>query len=195
MTDHAALRVLDHQGALPDRADGFVFAVHWTDPRFKGSVYPVAWDALCARTRGKVVDAVREQYGIVIEPGDVALTEATAEEVREAWRKRLPIDPMAPEPLPAAVLIAHWTPPARTVEGDAPAGDRCPECGHQHTPEGCTGDPTPSDRWAGVTPAACDCPRPMPPRAPRDRAPRNYAEQRALLDASLRDIQPAAGTP
>lgn len=29
-----------------------------------------------------------------------------------------------------------------------------------------------------------------PPAVPRDRAPRNYAEQRALLDDSLRDIPP-----
>lgn len=33
----------------------------------------------------------------------------------------------------------------------------CRECGHCRTPEGCVGDPTPSDLWAGVTPAACDC--------------------------------------
>lgn len=33
----------------------------------------------------------------------------------------------------------------------------CPECGHLHTPRGCSGPPTPSDRWAGVTVASCDC--------------------------------------
>lgn len=32
--------------------------------------------------------------------------------------------------------------------------------------------------------------RDLPPEAPRDRAPRNYVEQRALLDDSLRDIPP-----
>lgn len=36
-------------------------------------------------------------------------------------------------------------------------------CGHIHTPHGCTGEPTPSDRWAGVTPAACDCDVVIPP--------------------------------
>lgn len=34
----------------------------------------------------------------------------------------------------------------------------CRDCGHRHTPDGCAGEPTPSDRWAGVAPAACDCP-------------------------------------
>lgn len=38
-----------------------------------------------------------------------------------------------------------------------PKPNKCAECGHAHTPMGCTGDPTPSDLWAGVTPAACDC--------------------------------------
>jgi hypothetical protein len=33
----------------------------------------------------------------------------------------------------------------------------CAGCGHIHSPEGCTGPPTPSDVWAGVMPAACDC--------------------------------------
>ena len=33
----------------------------------------------------------------------------------------------------------------------------CLDCGHCHTPTGCIGDPTPSDLWAGVAPAACDC--------------------------------------
>lgn len=33
----------------------------------------------------------------------------------------------------------------------------CSDCGHQHTPNGCAGDPTPSDLWAGVMPASCDC--------------------------------------
>jgi uncharacterized OB-fold protein len=35
----------------------------------------------------------------------------------------------------------------------------CPECGHRHMPdpEGCVGDPTPSDLWAGVSVEACDC--------------------------------------
>ena len=39
----------------------------------------------------------------------------------------------------------------------------CPDCGHQHTPNGCTGDPTSSDLWAGVSPAACDCDTVIPP--------------------------------
>lgn len=38
-----------------------------------------------------------------------------------------------------------------------PKPNKCAECGHAHTPMGCTGDPTPSDLWAGVAPAACDC--------------------------------------
>jgi hypothetical protein len=42
-------------------------------------------------------------------------------------------------------------------------GERCADCGHVHTPTGCTGSPTASDRWAGVTPAACDCPAPSVP--------------------------------
>lgn len=33
----------------------------------------------------------------------------------------------------------------------------CIDCGHIHTPDGCTGEPTPSDLWAGVSPVACDC--------------------------------------
>ncbi len=39
----------------------------------------------------------------------------------------------------------------------------CPDCGHQHTPNGCTGNPTPSDLWAGVSPAVCDCDSDIPP--------------------------------
>ena len=37
------------------------------------------------------------------------------------------------------------------------ATDLCPECHHQHTPEGCKGDPSPSDIWAGVSVSTCDC--------------------------------------
>ena len=33
----------------------------------------------------------------------------------------------------------------------------CPDCGHIHTPHGCTGEPTPSDLWAGVSVDGCDC--------------------------------------
>lgn len=33
----------------------------------------------------------------------------------------------------------------------------CLGCGHIHTPNGCSGPQTPSDRWAGVSPATCDC--------------------------------------
>ncbi|MDB5716482.1 MAG: hypothetical protein JWO15_3879 [Sphingomonadales bacterium] len=36
----------------------------------------------------------------------------------------------------------------------------CPECGHCHTPNGCVGDPTPSDLWAGVSVSICDCDEP-----------------------------------
>ena len=39
-------------------------------------------------------------------------------------------------------------------EGREPCGD----CHHQHGPHGCYGQPSPSDLWAGVTPAVCDCP-------------------------------------
>lgn len=38
------------------------------------------------------------------------------------------------------------------------ATEKCPDCGHVHTPTGCGGEPTSSDRWAGVNPAVCDCP-------------------------------------
>jgi len=41
-----------------------------------------------------------------------------------------------------------------TAENDAP---KCADCGHVHTPDGCTGDPTPSDLWAGVSVSKCDC--------------------------------------
>jgi hypothetical protein len=37
------------------------------------------------------------------------------------------------------------------------AAQPCPDCGHAHTPDGCTGDPTPSDLWAGVSVSGCDC--------------------------------------
>lgn len=43
------------------------------------------------------------------------------------------------------------------AEGCAACEVVCTECGHIHTAVGCTGDPTPSDLWAGVMPAACDC--------------------------------------
>lgn len=33
----------------------------------------------------------------------------------------------------------------------------CPDCDHFHTPDGCTGPPTPSDLWAGVSVEGCDC--------------------------------------
>lgn len=39
----------------------------------------------------------------------------------------------------------------------------CRDCGHRHTPGGCSGPATPSDRWAGVSPAVCDCPATHPP--------------------------------
>jgi hypothetical protein len=44
---------------------------------------------------------------------------------------------------------------------------KCPDCGHLHTPDGCKGDSTASDLWAGVTPAACDCTRVLPPGSGR----------------------------
>ena len=34
---------------------------------------------------------------------------------------------------------------------------RGPECQHMHTPDGCTGPPSPSDIWAGVSVSTCDC--------------------------------------
>ena len=43
----------------------------------------------------------------------------------------------------------------------APPAERCGDCGHIHTPRGCTGDPTPSDLWAGVSVEGCDCDRDM----------------------------------
>lgn len=44
-------------------------------------------------------------------------------------------------------MLTHVTPPAK-----------CPDCGHDpHEFVGCTGDPTPSDLWAGVSVSACDC--------------------------------------
>lgn len=39
------------------------------------------------------------------------------------------------------------------AEKDAP----CADCGHIHTPHGCTGEPTASDLWAGVSVGTCDC--------------------------------------
>jgi hypothetical protein len=42
---------------------------------------------------------------------------------------------------------------SQSAENDAP----CPDCEHVHTPEGCTGPPSPSDVWAGVSPVVCDC--------------------------------------
>lgn len=55
-----------------------------------------------------------------------------------------------------------------------PKPNKCAECGHAHTPMGCTGDPTPSDLWAGVTPAACDC---EPDVSERDELARVLADQ------------------
>jgi site-specific DNA-cytosine methylase len=57
--------------------------------------------------------------------------------------------------------------PAHTVTskvGDwqvTPAAASCPDCEHTHTPEGCAGSPSASDRWAGVSPSACDCDTPQ----------------------------------
>ena len=41
---------------------------------------------------------------------------------------------------------------------DVARTEPCGDCHHQHGPDGCYGDPSPSDLWAGVTPAVCDCP-------------------------------------
>ena len=41
--------------------------------------------------------------------------------------------------------------------GETCLHDPCADCGHVHTPDGCAGDPTQSDLWAGVLPAGCDC--------------------------------------
>ena len=38
-----------------------------------------------------------------------------------------------------------------------PSAEVCRDCGHVHSPEGCGGPPTPSDLWAGVSVAGCDC--------------------------------------
>lgn len=48
----------------------------------------------------------------------------------------------------------------RHVAQEHPA---CDDCGHIHAAYGCVGDPTPSDLWAGVSPAACDCDSALPP--------------------------------
>ena len=44
--------------------------------------------------------------------------------------------------------------------------ESCGECWHLHNEVGCYGDPSPSDLWAGVTPASFDCPawKPYRPR-------------------------------
>lgn len=54
----------------------------------------------------------------------------------------------------------------------------CPECHpHIHTPEGCTGPPSPSDLWAGVSVEGCDCAwdsRPIPPGRPEEATMKPY---------------------
>ena len=51
--------------------------------------------------------------------------------------------------------------------GDTPP-TKCPDCGHDpHEFIGCTGNPTPSDLWAGVPVAACDCSGVTPPAEDR----------------------------
>lgn len=35
--------------------------------------------------------------------------------------------------------------------------ETCGDCGHTHVEAGCSGPPTPSDLWAGVSPSTCDC--------------------------------------
>ena len=64
-----------------------------------------------------------------VEPGDELLDPAVAR-LRQAMRKEL---------------------------ADTAGHDSCAECGHVHSPDGCTGPPTPSDLWAGVSVAGCDC--------------------------------------
>lgn len=59
-----------------------------------------------------------------------------------------------------------------TDAAPSPGVEACSECGHHHTPEGCTGDPTPSDRWAGVPVSACDCDPAPTPAAPTDEGAR-----------------------
>lgn len=53
-------------------------------------------------------------------------------------------------------LADRVPPPDRPVETDL-TGPTCGDCGHVHTATGCAGPPTLSDRWADVSPAACDC--------------------------------------
>jgi hypothetical protein len=57
--------------------------------------------------------------------------------------------------------LAHATP--GPFDPVIPPGQTCPDCDHIHTPEGCTGPQSPSDRWAGVSPSACDCDTVIPP--------------------------------
>lgn len=49
--------------------------------------------------------------------------------------------------------------PFRAAPAPVPVG--CEVCGHEFDEDGCTGEPTPSDRWAGVSPSACDCDDPV----------------------------------
>lgn len=46
---------------------------------------------------------------------------------------------------------------ARAERQAEAAREPCADCHHTHTPEGCAGPPSPSDLWAGVSPAGCDC--------------------------------------
>ena len=55
--------------------------------------------------------------------------------------------------------LAHDGPHGRDDHQEPCEWCACTDCGHQHTPEGCVGDQTPSDLWAGVLVAACDCDR------------------------------------
>ena len=73
-----------------------------------------------------------------------------------------------------------------------PKPNKCAECGHAHTPMGCTGDPTPSDLWAGVTPAACDC---EPDVSERDELARVMYQHRTEVGDFIDGITPWGELP
>ena len=57
----------------------------------------------------------------------------------------------------AYVLVEDLLPLLADAPTPPAEAETCGDCGHVHTPDGCIGEPTPSDRWAGVSPSACDC--------------------------------------
>lgn len=88
--------------------------------------------------------------------------------VRRYWAARIRAALAAPMMEPCAEFGEHpigkhhdAVLAAASPDTAAPVDATCPDCGHIHTPDGCTGAPTPSDLWAGVTPSACDCDAPV----------------------------------